>query len=242
MIANCKGRRRSGLWVEERYGEDVSPAVRSYMDAQMLLASGTALTSEGEAMATHTPAGGAEHQVFIQAGPDGHLLDSKEGFFVWYPPQTNAANREVAELFNADATKVVRVRGIWLVPTLTSVTGIQHIFEVNKISAVGTTSSTTVTPRPLDSSFAALDADITARYGSTAGATLDFLFFTIYIWNEETAAGGTIGLVAYQNQLPSLGRDTVELVLRQNQGVQIKELESGTEAGLTGALIYFVVE
>jgi hypothetical protein len=195
----------------------------------------------GATVATHTVSS-KEYQVVMQAGVDGHILDSKEGFLVWYTPGTNAANREVAELFNADATAIVRIRGIWLVPTLTAVTGIQHIFEVNKISAVGTTGSTTVTPRKLDSSFAALNANITARFGSTAGATLDHLFFNIYVFNEETAAGGTVGLVAYQNQLPSLGRDTVEITLRQNQGLQIKELESGTEAGLTGALIYFVVE
>jgi hypothetical protein len=36
-----------------------------------------------------------------------------------------------------------------------------------------------------------LDADITARYGSTAGAALDFLYFTQYTFNEETNGRGT---------------------------------------------------
>lgn len=192
----------------------------------------------GATVATHL-AGGKEYQVVMQADPAGHLLDSRDGFLVWYTPVTNASGREVAELFNADATAIVRVRGIWIVPTLTAITGVQIGFDVNQITAVGTTGSTTVTPRKLDSNYAALNANITARYGSTAGATLGFLYFTVYALNDETNAGTS--LLAYQNQLPSLGRDTVEFTLRQNQGIQVKQSVAAT-VGLTGALIYFVVE
>ena len=182
---------------------------------------------------------GKEYQVVMQAGPDGHLLDSRDGFLVYYTPVTNANGREVAELFNADATVIVRVRGIWLIPTMTAITGVNIGFDINQITAVGTTGSTTVTPRKLDQNAAALDADITARYGSTAGATLGFLYWQCYFFNDETNA--STGFLAYQNQLPSLGRDIVEIVLRQNQGIQVKQSVAAT-VGLTGALIYFTVE
>lgn len=191
----------------------------------------------GATVATHL-ANGKEYQVVMQAGPDGHLLDSRDSFAVWYPPQTNAANREVAELFNADATAIVRVRGIWVIPTMTGITGVQIGFDINKISAVGSTGSTVVTPRKLDSNFTNLNANITARYGSTAGATLDHLFWSAYMFNDET---NPTMMAGYVNQLPSFGRDIVEIVLRQNQGVQVKQSVTAT-VGLTGALIYFVVE
>jgi hypothetical protein len=91
----------------------------------------------------------------------------------------------------------------------------------------------------LDTSEAAIDADITARAGATAGAAFGSLYFTVYAFNEETNA--SIGLLAYQNQLPTMGDRVVEVVLRQNQGIQVKQSVAMT-TGLTGALMYFVVE
>ena len=193
----------------------------------------------GATVATHTVSS-KEHQVFMEADHLGHLKGSRDGFVAWYTPVTNAAGREVAELFNADAGgAVVRVRGIWVVPTLTAITGVQIGFDVNRISAVGTTGSTAVTPRPLDKNAAVLDADITARYGSTAGATLDVLLWQCYFFNDET--NPSAGFVGRINQVPVVADYACEVVLRQNQGVQVKQSVTAT-VGLTGALIYFVVE
>jgi hypothetical protein len=197
----------------------------------------TVTPGSGATVATHSVSS-KEYQVFMEADSNGHLIGSRPGFLAWYTAATNASGRSVADLFNADASLLVKVRGIWIVPTLTAITGAQISFDVNKTSAVGT-GGTAVTPRKLDSADAALDTDITARWGATGGNTLDHLYFTVYAFNEETNA--SIGLLAYQNQLPTMGDRVVEIVLRQNQGIQIKQ-SNATAVGLTGALIYFVVE
>ena len=192
----------------------------------------------GATVATHTVSG-KEHQVMMLAGPDGHLINSKDDYFVYYTPATNAASREVGELFNADASAIVRVRGIWIVPTQTAITGVQIGFDINRISAVGTTGKTAITPRPSDKSFAALNANVTAGFGSTAGATLDVLLWQVFFFNDET--NPSTPLQATYNQLPEIGDRSVDICLRQNQGVQIKQSVTAT-VGLTGALLYFTVE
>lgn len=198
----------------------------------------TVTPGAGATIATHL-AGSKEHQVVVMAEADGHIVNSKEDWFVWFPPATNAASRSVGDLFNADATVVVRVRGVWLIPTVTAITGANIAFDLNKTSAVGT-GGTALTPRPLDSTFAALDSDITARAGATGGATLAHLLLTQYHFHEETNA--STALVQHQNLLPSsIGNRVAEVVLRQNQGLQLKESVTST-VGLTGALFYFTVE
>lgn len=178
------------------------------------------------------------HPVVMVADADGHILGSRDEFLCFFTPATNAANRSVADLFNADASIVVRVRGIWIIPTLTAITGAPIGWDINRISAAGT-GGTTETPRPMDTSQAALDADITARSGATGGATLVYKYFTRYNINEETNA--SFGLLPYQNLLPTYGDRICEIVLRQNQGVQIKQSVTNT-VGLTGAMIHFTVE
>jgi hypothetical protein len=192
----------------------------------------------GATVATHL-ANGKEYQVVMQADPDGHLHNSRDEWFVWFDPAANSATRVVAQLFNADAVVVVRVRGVWLVPTITAITGIQVTTALNRISAVGT-GGTVVTPRPADKSQAALDADITARFSATGGGTLDHQIMIAYHFNEETNAGLT--LIQHQNLLPSsIGNRVAEVMLRQNQGLELKHLVGGA-VGLTGALMYFTTE
>jgi hypothetical protein len=198
----------------------------------------TVTPGAGATVATHL-VNSKEYQVVMPARSDGYIVGSRDDWLVYYTPVTNANNREVAELYNADATAIVRVRGIWLMPTFTAITGVQIGFNINRITTVGTTGSTTVTPRPTDTTFTALDADITARYGSTAGAALDYTYFATYTFNEETNAA--FGMLPLVNQLPLLGDQVMEIVLRQNQGVQVKQNVAAT-VGLTGAMIYFTVD
>jgi hypothetical protein len=183
--------------------------------------------------------GGKFYSSYIESDPDGHLIDSRPEYFVYFTPVTNAVNREVAELFNASATVIVRVRGLWILPTSTLITGAQMGYDVNKITSVGSTGSTVVTIRKTDSAIATIDAGVTARFGATAGAALDHLFWGHYHWNDETVIGS--GLPAMINQLPTgVGGRVVEIVLRQNQGLQVKQT-IGT-VGLTGALMYLVTD
>lgn len=192
----------------------------------------------GATVATHL-VNSKEYQVMMQADNDGHIIGSKDDWFVWFTPATNAASRSVGDLFNADATAIVRVRGVWIVPTVTAITGAQIAFDLNKTSSVGT-GGTAMTPRPTDSAQTALDADITARAGATGGAALAHLLLTQYHFHEETNA--STALVQHQNLLPSsIGNRVAEIVLRQNQGLQIKQSVTST-VGLTGGLMYFTVE
>lgn len=205
----------------------------------MTLANDSILVTPGSGatVATHL-AGGKEYQVTMEADHIGHIKGSRDAFMAFFPAVLNASAREVAELFNAHATLIVRVQGIWIMPTLTAITGVQIGFGINKISAKGTTGLVAVTPRPLDSNFTALDVAITAGYASTAGGTLNHLFWTSYFFNDETNPSSIIGLI---NQLPVVSDKVVEIVLRQNQGVQVKQSVAAT-VGLTGALMYFTVE
>lgn len=243
----------SGLWVpgvsdealrrveiEERelLGIPRSVSLASLIKGVLAGDSITVTPGAGATVATHT-VNSKEHQVVMVAEADGHLVNSKDDWFAWFPPATNANARSVGDLFNADATVVVRVRGVWVIPTVTSITGANIAFDLNKTSAVGT-GGTTITPRLLDSNFAALDADITARAGATGGATLAHLLLTQYHFNEETNAA--VALVQHQNLLPSsIGNRVAEIALRQNQGLQVKQSVSMT-TGLTGCLMYFTVE
>ena len=202
--------------------------------------SGTAIA--GDAVGTYTASGASETQGFVEIDADGHIIGSRPLYTVWFPPATVALNREIAEIFNAAAGEVVRVRGIWIVSTNTTITGVQLGFDINRITAVGSTGSTTRTPRKLDKQFShTLSGSITCRDGSTAGATLDWLYWTNYMWNDETSAGSALSWAF--NVMPVLGDRVVEIVLRQNEGVQVKTSQlNGTAAGLVGCLMHFAVD
>lgn len=181
---------------------------------------------------------GSQYQAVVVADNTGNILGSRADWMAYFTPTTNAASREAAELFNASSTAIVRVRGIWIIPTQTAITGVQIGFDVNKISAVGT-GGTSVTPRAMDSTQTALDANITAHFGSSAGATLNFLMWELFFFNDET--NPSTPLQATYNQLPEMGDHTVEVVLRQNEGLQVKQSVSAS-VGLTGVLMYFTSE
>jgi hypothetical protein len=194
--------------------------------------------ASGTLIATHL-VGSKEYQVMMAADATGNIIGSRDDWIAYLTPGTNATAREAAELFNADATAIVRVRGIWVIPTQTAITGAQIGFDINRITSKGTTGLTAVTPRPMDKSQAALNANITAGFGSTAGGALDVLLWQVYFFNEETNA--SVALQATYNQLPIQGDHPVEIVLRQNQGIQVKQ-SVASAVGLTGVLIYFTVE
>lgn len=242
----------SGLWlpyegpppgdraldIAERLGVPRSASILNTIQGALANDSIVVTPGSGATVATHL-ANSKEHQVVMLADPDGHLHNSRDEFFAYFTPATNSATRVVAQLFNADAAIVVRVRGVWLIPTITAITGVNVSTALNLISAVGT-GGTTITPRPLDTAQAALDADITGRFSATGGGTLQHLLLEHYHFNEETNAG--LMLIQHQNLIPSsIGSRVAEIVLRQNKGVELKFIAGGT-VGLTGALMYFTVE
>lgn len=203
----------------------------------MSLPGSSETVTTGGIIATQTVAS-KEYQVVMQARSDGHVIGSRPDYLVNFPAATNTATRELGEIFNASASLVIRVRGIWIIPTQTAITGAQMAWDVNKISAVGTTGLSTVTPRPLDSANTVTLTSVTFGHSSTAGGTLNHLWFPIFLFNEETAAPN--GLIAYMNQLPVLGDTVCEVVLRQNEGIQVKSTVGAV--GLTGCMMQFTVD
>lgn len=198
----------------------------------------SATAAGGDLIATATISG-KEYQVVLIADIDGHINGSRPSYSVFYTPATNALNLEIGEVFNT-TTSLVRVRGIWIMPTNTVISGMQLGFDINRISAVGT-GGATETPRPYDTAQPALAAGITARRGATGGATLVYKYWTQYLFNDETNPANQ--MLSLWNQLPVYGDRVEEIVLRQNEGVQIKIGQlNGTAAGLTGAKIDFVVD
>lgn len=235
--------RPSGLWVPEHWDEDVfvpSPAVRVYTSIRAVQANDSVdvTPGSGAVIATHL-ANGKEYQVTMMADPDGHLHNSRDEWFVWFTAATNSATRVIGQLFNADAAVIVRVRGVWIVPTVTAITGVVVSTALNLINTVGT-GGTVVTPVPADTAQAALDADITARFSASGGGALQHKYTDHYHFNEETNAG--LMLIQHQNLLPSsIGNRVAEVILRQNKGLELKHIAGGS-VGLTGALMYFTTE
>ncbi len=201
-----------------------------------LPASSETLTSGG-VIATST-VGAKEYQVVMSARADGHILGSRPDYLVNFDAAANSATRELGEIFNASASLVIRVRGIWIIPTQTVIVGAQMQWNINKISSVGTTGLVATTPRPMDTANTVTLTSVTFGHSSTAGGTLDHLWFPVFLFNEETSAPN--GLIAYQNQLPVYGDTIAEIVLRQNQGIQVKSAVGAV--GSTGCMIQFTVD
>lgn len=207
----------------------------------MTVANASATSGDGSVCATHT-IGGKEYIVSLPADNDGHIIGSRPDWMVMSTSVTNALSVEVLQLFNAQAATILRVRGVWIIPTQTTqTTGCSPGYDLNRISTVGSTGSTVETPRPCDTTFAALPAGVTARRGSTAGATLVYKYLTQYNFNDEASANNQI--MSMTNLLPIMGDRVAEIVLRTNEGVQVKiGAVNGTAVGNTAALIYFVVD
>jgi hypothetical protein len=212
----------------------------------MSLASSSATLATGDVVATETVSS-KEHQVFMQAFPDGHLWGSKPQYLAMIPSQVHVAvaNTVHWDLFNADAALVVRVISILQIPNVTTaVTGVTFDWLLERTTAVGT-GGTTITPWQVDTSDAALDADITCRSKPTGGATAGTDLRNYSISSEETAAAtihlaalGGLELVPSALWPVNMGKG---IVLRQNQGLRCVQI-TNSAAGNTGWLITFTVE
>jgi hypothetical protein len=212
----------------------------------MSFPSGTNQPGGTEAYAIHTK-NSADYQAFIQCDESGHMWGSKPQFSAMIPSQVHVAvaNTVHWDLFNADAALVVRVISILQIPNVTTtVTGVVFDWTLTRTTAVGTGGST-ITPWQVDSSDAALDADITCRSKPTGGATAGTTLRSFSISSEETTAAtihlasiGGLELVPASLWPVNLGKG---IVLRQNQGLRCVQV-TNSAAGNTGWLITFTVE
>jgi hypothetical protein len=211
------------------------------------------LTRQGDASGVNLPLyaapDGQQFPVFVQAGPGGHVEGSLDTYLLTIPPQVAGANKLHLDLFNANATATVKVRGIWVIVAQdVAVTGLVGVrLDWFRTSAVGTGGTAalgegaTIVPRitPKDTGNAALPAGVTARAAATGGATSAGWLFPTYHQTEETSVGAALS--QWNNVLPNPDRGEQELVLRTNQGLAARQ---GTVAGVgnLGFLVSFTVE
>lgn len=200
----------------------------------------------GATVATHL-AGGKEYQAIIAADDSGHLIGSLPVYCVNIPNQVHVAVADTVhwDLFNADASAIVRVKSIKQIPdVVTPVTGVSTSWKFTRTTAVGT-GGTVITPWLPDLSQATLDADITCRSKPTGGATEGDILRNYIMSSEEAYAGTHIWLAAQGLELvpPILGDVSFGkgIVLRQNQGLRVVQITSSA-AGNTAWLLSFTVE
>ncbi len=201
----------------------------------------------GATIATHAPGDGKEYQVVVVADESGHIQQTLPTYSWWVPPAAVGASKLYADLFNASGSgKILEIRGLWAIPKSdVAVTGLVAAeIGLYRTSAVGTggtahtynggSASTAHVITPMDTSNAALPAQVTARVAPTAGATIAALWWAQYILTEETNAATYIG--AYTNLLP-VGTMNQRITLREGQGLLIKQ---GTVASV-GSLAFLAV-
>jgi hypothetical protein len=200
-------------------------------------------------LATHAPGDGKEYPVTMLAGPSGHLEGSLDTWLLTIPPQAVAASKLHFDVFNADAAKIVKVRGAWVIVAQdVANTGAVSIrldwFRTSSVGTGGTAAvSNATTPvaafSPKDTLNATLPAGVTARAAATAGAASSAFMFPTFHATEELQVHG--GLSQWFNVLPDPERGEQELILRQNQGLKAVQ---GTVvgAGSIGFLVSFTVE
>jgi hypothetical protein len=180
----------------------------------------------------------------------GHIATSRNVYVYRIAEQVHVAAASTIhfDLFNADATLLVRVVGIHQLPgIITAVTGVATNWTMQRTTSVGTGGSAQTAWLP-DTSQTALDADITCRSKPTGGAAAGTQLLSYTVHSEETNAssqmmhvmmlGGVANLVPQALCMPGMEKG---IVLRQNQGISITQT-TNSSAGNTGWLIVFTVE
>jgi hypothetical protein len=185
----------------------------------------TVTPGTGATIATHL-ATGKEYQVFMQANPDGHILGSLPTYSAWSTVLAASANLVYWHLFNAVGSgKVIKVRKIFIQPSQAVNALTAQTWRVAKTSAVGTTGNTAITVQRHDSADAALPAQVTVARSYTAGGTESATLFELPISVEETLP--SVGLVPYQNILPTDGEAVTDIILREGEGLAVKNVTGG---------------
>lgn len=217
----------------------------------MTLAGDSILVTPGSGATVATQTVSAkEHQVVMVADSSGHIVGSKPYYNYLIPSQVHVASANTVhwDMFNADATAIVRVCSILQIPNITTaVTGIVFDWLLERSTTVGTggTTLTAWVPDTNTTAIPALDADITARSKPTGGASASTDLRNYSLSSEETntatiiiASMGGLELVPVP-MLPTNGGHGI--VLRQNEGIRCVQVTSSS-AGNTGWLIGFTVE
>jgi hypothetical protein len=209
----------------------------------------------GSTVATHVVSG-KEHQVVMQADPDGHLQGSAPSYiFYQHPRVTTAAATDFFDIFNATGSgKIIRLRAIYPIQLITAANAIVPSFEFQcfRTSAVGTGGTTAAFEgaaapaagagnicRLSTADAGTLPAQITARTLPTGGATAAAFLFNIPLLTEETNAAPylTQGI----NWFPQLPYNP-PFELQENQGFKVRQITATASTGCNfGWLLAFAV-
>lgn len=201
----------------------------------------------GATIATHL-AQSKEFQAVMLAEPDGHLVDSKAMYFANIASQVNVAGANTVhwDLFNADASLIVRVFSIIHVPDMVTAvaTGVPFSWKLARTTSVGT-GGTAVTPWAYDTSTGVvptLDADITMRAKPTGGAAEGTILRNYQVHGEETNTGTIVAAsLGGLELIPPMLQRRGGIVLRQNEGLRGVQITS-SDLGNSGFFIGFTVE
>jgi len=202
-------------------------------------------STSGTLLATHT-IGGKEHPVVMVADESGHLQQTLPTYAWWLPGQAAAAGKLYGDIYNSSAsTYIVEVRGIWAIPKTDVANAAVLPIEVlicrtNAIGTSGTTnlyqtgtgsSQHNITPFDTGNSSGPFSgtSTVSARLVPAGGATIATLWWSQYIFPEETNAGTY--LCAMTNLLPNTIM-AQRLTLNAGQGLLLKQ---GTVAS-TGSM------
>lgn len=195
----------------------------------------------GATVATHLK-NSKEYQTVIVADAFGDLHGTQETWVVSTGNQVNVAAARTShfDIFNASGSgKKLRIKGVFIQPTLVAVTGVGLTWELIRSSSAGTGGST-LTPRPFDSNNAALPAQVTARGKPTGGAATSITWYVVNSSSEETTPYA--GLASILNHVKCWDRiDTQDLVLNEGEGLKIDQTTSSA-VGSTNIVVIFTVD
>ena len=186
--------------------------------------------------------GGKEHLAVVLANASGHILDTKDTWWVGSGSAAFAQNKHFLSGLNASGSgKVVKLRRLVLVnQQLAAVTGVAVAFEIKKITAHS--GGTALTPVAADSADAALPAQVTFRTGATS-VTEGAYYYVYCTNNDEVGAAGGFTLSALQvvANLAFDDRNMQSLTFREGEGFTMK-MVTATTVGSYGAFAVFTIE
>jgi hypothetical protein len=178
----------------------------------------------GALVATQLVAG-KEIQVMIPTDGTGHLQRTKATwvFSTGNTPHVAAARTTLVDLFNDVGSGVLlRVVGLYVIPTLAAVTGVGQTYEVIRTTTVGS-GGTGVSGRGLDTAQVALPSEVSARLKPAGGAAGSDV--TLFLNGSSEETNPYAALASQLNHIPQcadLGAQA-GLVLREGQGVKVDQ-------------------
>lgn len=186
----------------------------------------TVTPGTGATVATHL-VGGKEYQAVVEVNELGHIIGTSQTYSAWSGVIAAAANKVYMHIFNAAGSGVVvKVRKVFIQPSMAVNALGAQTWRFSQTSAVGTTGNTAITIQKHDSNSSAVPAQVTAAHSFTAGGTDAFTYFEIPISVEETLP--SVAVVPYFNLLPIDGDRVQDYVINPGQGFKVTNITGGS--------------